>query len=44
MLDLQQIQALAQYSDNLEIIFKKLEKNYADNDAEGFNESKNKIL
>ncbi len=44
MLDLQQIQILAQLIDNIDISIEKLEKAYKNNDAEEFNNSKKEIL
>lgn len=44
MLDLQELQILAQLADNLDVLSNKLEKTYSENDAENFNKSKNAIL
>ncbi len=44
MIDLQELQILAQLADNIEIISGKLEKAYASNNTEEFNKSKKEIL
>ena len=44
MLSLEQLQSLAKLADNLEILLKKLEKAYNENNAEDFNKSKKEIL
>ena len=44
MLDLQQLQILAQLVDNMEIVSGRLEKAYGDNDGESFKKSKKEIL
>ncbi len=44
MLDLQQIQTLAQLIDNIDVSIEKLEKSYKNNDAEEFQNSKKEIL
>ena len=44
MLDLQELQILAQLIDNMDVLSNMLEKTYADNDAENFNKAKNEIL
>ena len=44
MLDLQQLQILAQLVDNMEVVSERLEKTYEDNDSENFNKSKREIL
>ena len=44
MLDLEELQILAQLIDNIDILKNKLEKAYSDNDAETFTRSKNEIL
>jgi len=44
MLDLQELQVLAQLIDNMEVISERLNKAYADNNAEDFNKSKQEIL
>ena len=43
MLDLQQLQVLAQLIDNMELATKKLEKAYSKNDAQDFTKSKQEI-
>jgi len=44
MLDLEQLQILAQLVDNIEISTNKLEKAYQDNDSEDFQKSRKAIL
>ncbi len=44
MLDLTELQILAQLADNMEIAIKKMEKYYEENNAENFNMSKKEIL
>jgi len=44
MLDLEQLQVLAQLSDNLDILLNVLEKSYNNKDSENFNRSKNEVL
>jgi hypothetical protein len=44
MIDLEQLQIIAQLIDNLDIITRKLEKAYQDNDSENFNNSKKEII
>lgn len=44
MIDLQQLQILAQLADNMEIVTEKLENFYNDNDAKNFDKSKKEIL
>jgi len=44
MLDLEQLQILAQITDSTEILTEKLEKAYANNDREEFNKFKGEIL
>jgi len=44
MLDLEQLQLLAQLIDNAEVSIEKLEKSYEKNDAEEFTASKREIL
>ena len=44
MIDLDQLQILAQLVDNMEIATRKLEKAFSTNDAENFNNSKKEIL
>jgi len=44
MLDLQELQTLAQLIDNVEIALEKLEKSYSDKDSKDFNNSKKEIL
>ncbi len=44
MLDLDQLQLLAQLTDNLEISIEKLEKAYAKNNSKEFKEIKQEIL
>jgi len=44
MMDLSQIQLLAQLLDNLEIVTKSLEKSYNSNDAEMFKKTKMEII
>jgi len=44
MLDLNQLQLLAQMVDDMEIATERIEKAYADNDGESFQNYKNAIL
>lgn len=44
MLDLDQLQILAQLVDNIEILTRRLEKAYENNDSEEFNIAKTEIL
>ena len=44
MLDLEQLQILAQLADNMEVLSEKMEKAYNDNDGEAFNKSKKELL
>ncbi len=44
MIDLKQIQILAQLVDNLEVEIKRLEAAYNKNDSEAYNRSKREIL
>jgi hypothetical protein len=44
MIDLQELQILAQLVDNMEIIIGKIEKAYASNNTEEFNKSKKEML
>ena len=44
MIDLPQLQLLAQLLDNMDIITKQLEKSYNDNDAEMFKKIKKEML
>ena len=44
MLDIEQIQILAQLADNAEVMIEKLEKSYEKNDAEDFMNSQGEIL
>ena len=44
MLDLEQLQFLAQIVDSMEIAVEKLEKSYEENDGENFQNSKKAIL
>ena len=44
MIDLKQLQILAQLIDDMEISINQLEVDYKDNNAESFNKSKNQIL
>jgi len=44
MIDLQQIQILAQLSDNLENLTKNLEESYNKNDSDGFNKCKKELI
>ena len=44
MLDLEELQTVAQLIDNAKIILKKLEKAYSENESEAFNEAKKEIL
>jgi len=44
MLDLQQLQTIAQLIDNIDISIEKLEKAFKDNNAEIFKNSKKEIL
>ncbi|MGV8151508.1 MAG: hypothetical protein ACP5OG_00350 [Candidatus Nanoarchaeia archaeon] len=44
MLDLVELQTIAQLVDNMEILAERLEKSYDKNDAEAFNKSKKEVL
>lgn len=44
MIDLEQLQILAQLVDNMEILANKLERAYNDNNGENFNSSKKELL
>ena len=44
MIDLEQLQILAQQVDNMEILTNKLEKTYNEKDGEDFNKYKREIL
>ena len=44
MLDLEQLQILAQLADNMDTVYTKLEKAYANNDGEDFKKSKKELL
>jgi hypothetical protein len=44
LLDLQELQVIAQLVDNMNILSDKLEKAYSSNDAESFNNAKQEIL
>ena len=44
MVDLQQLQILAQLLDNMDTASEKLEKTYGENNAEDFNSSKKEIM
>lgn len=44
MLDLDQLQILAQLVDNIEIISEKVEKSFDENNSEEFTKSKNELL
>lgn len=44
MLELNDLQILAQLIDNMEILNNKLEKSYNDNDGETFNRTRKEIL
>jgi len=44
MLDLEQLQNLAQIVDNMDVLIEKLEKAYSSNDSEEFNKSKKTIF
>jgi len=44
MVNLEQLQTIAQLVDNIEISVEKLEKAYENNDSEEFSKSKNTIL
>jgi len=44
MLDLQELQTLAQLIDNIELALEKLEEAYLDKDGKDFNNSKKEIL
>ncbi len=44
MLDLQELQILAQLVDNMDVLSSRLEKTYGDNDGENFSKAKQEIL
>ncbi len=44
MLDLEQLKSIAELVDNMDLATEKLDKAYADNDAEEFNKIKKEIL
>ncbi len=44
MLDLEQLQKIAEFVDKMELSTEELDKAYADNDAEEFNKIKKEIL